>query len=131
MKQTKIFFQIVCATKYPEVLQRSIFNRYGVVNCGCLDCNSGPLISFLHTTKSNELKGFDFEFSVSRDGNPEHFHGFKEKNIWRILTQATIIRKGGGFPKHSEIMIFSMHSSLLKPRKDNFNMRKSIAPRNS
>ena len=64
------------------------------VNRGWLDCNSGPLISFLHTTKSTERKWFDPEFSVSRDGNPEHFHGFKEKHIWRILTQAaTIIGK--------------------------------------
>ena len=58
---------------------------------------------------------------VSRDENPEHFHGFKEKNIWRILTQATIIGKGGEFPKHSAYNDI-LHSSLLKPRKDTFNV---------
>ena len=52
MKQIKILFQIVCAARYPKVLQRSIFNWYGVVNRGWLDCNSGQSISFLHTTKS-------------------------------------------------------------------------------
>lgn len=66
---------------------------------------------------------------VSRDANLEHFHGFKEKNIWRILTQATIIGKGGEFPKHSAYNDI-LHSSLLKPWKDTFNILKSIAPWN-
>ena len=72
----------------------------------------------------------DPEFSVSRDGNPEHFHGFKAKNIWPILTQATIIGKGDGHPKHSADNDI-LHCSLLKLQKDTFNILKSIAPRNS
>ena len=79
-----------------------------MVNRGWLDCNSGLLISFLHTTKSNERKWFDPEFSVSRDGNPEHFHGVKKKNIWRILTQATIIGKGEDFQNRLQLIIFSI-----------------------
>ena len=94
----------------------NVFNWYGVVNRGWLDFNSGPSISFLHTTKSNERKWFDPEFSVSRDGNPEHFHGFKSKNIWRILTQATIVGKGGGHPKHSADNDI-LHSSLLRHKR--------------
>ena len=126
MKQTKIFFQIVCATKYPKVLQLSIFNWYVVVNRGWLDCNSGPSISFLDTTKSNERKRFDREFSVSHDGNPEK----REKYVAHFDTSNNYIGKGGGFPKHSADNDI-LHSSLLKPRKDTFNILTSIPPRNS
>ena len=66
-----------------------------MVNRGWLDCNSGPSISFLDTTKSNERRGFDPEFSVARDGNPAHFHGFKPGFyiVLSVVSVVSVVRK--------------------------------------
>ena len=53
MKQTKIFFQIVCATKYPNVLRLSIFNWYGVVNRGWIAIQALQSVSCTLLNKMN------------------------------------------------------------------------------